>query len=167
MCGTTLVETRSIGAEQDLFLNNTQTITAAQNKQPPLVVEPQATRTPLRVSHTVVVKPEFRRSKTEVFREPGSYWEDKGWLRSGDTYVGYFGTNGRRFPGVITWHGNGLDKCFIRNPPQELWGHEHASCFCYMGDDTYAVHFSRCPQNVDGTIMSVERVLEEAIGGKS
>ncbi len=168
MSCVTLISTRSLRTNQTIPPNVAQSTMTRSVRAGHIVVEPQSGTVLRRVSQTIAVEPDRRRgSMTEVMREPTSYWEDKDWVRSGDTYAGYFGTNGTRWPGAIIWDRHGLRGCFISNPPHELWKHQHAPCFCYIGDGRYAVHFSKRPQTLDGAIMTVERILSEAVGGES
>ena len=102
-----------------------------------------------------------------VEREPSSYWQDKDWQRQGDIYYGYFGSNGRRWQGAITWGRRGFRDCQIFDPPGELWRHPHASCFYYVGDGSYAVHFNNRPRTIDAAIIAIERILSEATGRRS
>jgi len=126
-------------------------------------IEAESTRSSVTSSKTIVA-PQTRRRTARVRRDPTTYWQDKGWIKSRDTYNGFFSVNGQRWPGVIKWHKLGLRDCHISNPPAGLWEHLHASCFSHIGKGKYSVHFTRQPQTVDAAIVTVERILAEATG---
>jgi len=109
----------------------------------------------------IPVEPGGRRSVVEISRAK-TLWEDRGWSRSGNTYVGSFVADGWKSPGEIIWSRNELAGCFISNPPPGLWRHAHRVCFSPVGDARYAVHFKLVPENVDSTITTVEQILREA-----
>jgi len=135
-----------------------------QRQRDQIVVEPQLLSVPSKSLQRIVVEPTMRTDTVPVMRQPASYWEDKGWTKNRQTYTGYFGSNGYRCPGRIQWGQRGLRNCYIYSPPQELWRHPHHRCFCYLGDGKYGVHFQRTPLTVDAAIMTVEQVLNEAVG---
>lgn len=110
-----------------------------------------------------VIYPQTRPQAIMVQRRPGFYWEENDWNRSGQSYIGYFHVNEHRCPGVIVWNKYGLRDCVISNPPGELWQHPHAPCFTYAGDGEYRVHFRNRPKTVDAAILTIERILNEAV----
>jgi len=118
-------------------------------------------------SSNIIVEPQRRGRAARVPRDPTTYWQDKGWTKSGDTYTGFFSINSQRWPGVIKWHKRGLWDCHISNPPGGLWEHPHAQCFSYIGKGKYSVHFARQPKTVDAAIITVERILNEATGRRT
>jgi len=114
-------------------------------------------------SSKILVEPQRRARAARVPRDPTTYWQDKGWTKSGDIYTGFFGSNGQRWPGVIKWHKRGLRDCHITNPPGGLWEHPHAPCFSHVGKGKYSVHFARRPQTVDAAIITVEQILNQVM----
>ena len=108
-------------------------------------------------SQRIVVKPVTRAATVPVVRQPTSYWGDKGWTRSRQTYSGYFGLDGYKCRGRVEWSRDGLRSCHIYNPPQQLWKHTHRHCFSHIGNGTYAVHFQKRPQTVDAAIITIEK----------
>jgi len=118
-------------------------------------------------SSKIVIEPQRRGRIARVPRDPTTYWQDKGWTKSGYIYTGFFGSNGQRWPGVIKWHKRGLRDCHITSPPSGLWEHPHAPCFSHIGKGRYSVHFNRQPQTVDAAIITVERILNEATGRRT
>lgn len=131
-----------------------------------IVVKPQSTEIEPSNPHTMVVVSNRHTDTKEVRREASTYWEDKGWVKSGETFSGHYGTNGKRWSGAIAWNRHGFKCCLILDPPRELWKHPHARCFYYVGNRWYAVHFSTRPRTPDAAIIAVERILDEATGGR-
>ena len=162
-----LIGTRTIPNSRVSSTKATKSVATHARKAAGIVVEPRLPASSSRASCPIIVEPQWHPGIVEVTREPSFYWEDKGWQRQGDTYLGHFGTNSRRCPGIIIWDKQGLRDCYISNPPHELWKHPHAPCFCYVGDGKYSVHFSSRPQTVDAAIITVERILKEATRRRS
>ena len=136
------------------------------NKPDRTGTEPKRLYSPV-TSSNIIVEPQRRDRVARVPRDPTTYWQDKGWTKSGDIYTGFFGSNGQRWPGVIKWHKRGLRDCHITSPPSGLWEHPHAPCFSHIGKGKYSVHFNRQPQTVDAVIITVERILNEATGRRT
>ena len=133
----------------------------------PWVPEVQGVKTmPLnQKAKRIIIEPR-KRLETVKIRRTDSYWQDKSWIKKGDTYQGRFGFNGHSCPGTVIWGKRGLKDCFIAHPPRELWESEHRACFFPRGNGNYLVHFHKVPRSVDATILTVENVLNKAITGK-
>jgi hypothetical protein len=78
MCAAILVGTRSLGTKQATLFDAAQATAIVEEARTRQVVQPDAGMTLRRGSHTVVIEPDMRGSRTDVPREPGSYWEDRG-----------------------------------------------------------------------------------------
>jgi hypothetical protein len=131
--------------------------------QPQLTANRFLPETSVGNTQRTVIQPQRHTQAILVQRQPSYYWQDSDWSRSGQSYCGYFSAKGRKYPGVIDWDKHGLKYCLVSNPPGELWNHPHGSCFTYAGDGKYQVHFKRRPENVDGVILAVEKILQESL----
>jgi hypothetical protein len=98
-----------------------------------------------------------------VQRRQIPYWQERGWTRQGNQYRGTYQTAYGAFTGWIEQRlGNHID-FFLHNPPPALQRHSHWSCFQDRGDNWYAVHMSRRPADVSSGIITIERLLTEAL----
>ncbi len=89
------------------------------------------------------------------------YWEERGWSRSRDQFTGRYLAAGRAFEGRVDG-----EVFMIRRPPNELRRHEHWPCFHYRGEGWYSIHFTAPPRDVGSGLMSIERILSEALAGR-
>jgi hypothetical protein len=119
------------------------------------------------VSHTIldilsrVVR--GRNSVEKVQRQQIPYWQESGWTRRGNQYRGAYQTPYGAFRGTIQDRGAGKFEFFMYDPPAALRSHSHWSCFQDQGSGWYAVHMGRRPADVSSGIMTIERLVIEAL----
>jgi hypothetical protein len=144
-----------------------QATTPAPQTRSRQVVSPQCIVTPARtassnVKERILVEPTGRQPRMQVSRDSSPYWQDAGWVKSGDHYEGNFLANNKTYQGTIVWdQSHGLRGCFVRYPPTGLWSHPHGPCFSHTGGGLYSVHFNTKPRDVDGAIIQVQNILAE------
>jgi hypothetical protein len=93
------------------------------------------------------------------------YWQDRGWVKRGDEYRGYFMTDFGRWRGRLEKYRNEFE-AFICKPPDFLMKSSHKQCFLYENDGWYDIHFPEVPSDPDSAILAVERVIHEAFKEK-
>lgn len=98
-----------------------------------------------------------------VIRHEIPYWEARGWVRSGSRYTGNYQTPYGAFQGHCEQRGPGFFRFFIEHPPPELSRHHHWVCFRQRSRHRYEIHLARQPADVSSGIMTVERLLTEAL----
>ena len=92
-----------------------------------------------------------------------NYWEEQGWKLEGYRLRGYYRTYRGSFRGMIKLFDSGEHQFFIYSPPNQIRYHSHWVCFMYRGTGWYWVHFAVEPANVDAGILSVEKIIREAM----
>jgi hypothetical protein len=97
-----------------------------------------------------------------VQRRQVPYWQERGWIRNGNTYVGSYQTQYGAFRGEITQHGADDLEFFLYMPSEEIRSHSHWACFQHRGNDWYLVHMGRRPKDVGSGILAIERLITEA-----
>ena len=98
----------------------------------------------------------------KVQRQQTPYWQLQGWTRSGDQYFGNYQTPYGAFQGLAEQRGRNYFRFYIFNPPTELQGHSHWSCFVNKGSNRYEVHMGKQPSDISSGIMTIERLISEA-----
>ncbi|MGQ9595129.1 MAG: hypothetical protein ACUVXH_11460 [Anaerolineae bacterium] len=107
------------------------------------------------------------RQPKPVQRQLLPLYQEKGWHKDGHTYRGFYRACGRKYAGEIHERYRGLYQVYIHNPPvQQLKHHPHGPCFLPQGDGRFKVHLDHTPEDVDHVIVSVETILQEALGGR-
>ena len=104
----------------------------------------------------------FKRRIT-VKRDAQSYITELGWeLTSGSNpgWQGYYRSRYGSYLGYII--PSTPPKFYIHNPPQELRGHSHWTCFQPVNDGWYFVHFYRVPKEWDSAILKIEGIINES-----
>ena len=91
------------------------------------------------------------------------YWEEQGWKLRGQVLEGYYRTHYGSFKGRIELFRSGEHLFYIDNPPSQLQSHPHWVCFTHRGGRRYWIHFSLKPENVDAGIITIEKILCQAI----
>ena len=91
------------------------------------------------------------------------YWQEQGWRLNGYVMAGYYRTFYRSFRGRIELFDSGDHQYFVHDPPRQLRQHPHWSCFVSRGNGLYWVHFSLKPRNVDTGIITIEKILCQAL----
>lgn len=99
----------------------------------------------------------------KVERRVIPYWQERGWTRDGNRYTGSYRTVHGSFYGYADENSRGHFRFFVFQPPQQMERHSHWACFQNRGDGWYEVHMSRQPRDVSSGIMSIERILHEAL----
>lgn len=99
----------------------------------------------------------------KVERRVIPYWQERGWTQDGNRYTGSYRTGRGSFFGYADEQSRGHFRFFIFQPPREMEGHSHWTCFQNRGDGWFEVHMARMPRDVSSGIMSIERILHEAL----
>jgi len=93
---------------------------------------------------------------------PLALWEKLGWRKKGNEYRGFYRTRFGSYPGRIV-EGRARDfKFYIKDPPAALKVHPKWQCFKYCGKGNFWVHQSQPAKDVDGGIIEIQRIVEEA-----
>jgi hypothetical protein len=96
-------------------------------------------------------------------RVPRAYWQERGWRRDGEVYVGSYQVNGTGFAGLARKNatGTGFD-FYIKDPPLPV---KRSPCFHERGEDWYWVHWHNetAPLTVCSGLMGIERKLAELL----
>ena len=101
-----------------------------------------------------------------VKRQETPLWQERGWTRTGDTYTGNYQTSYGAFAGRIEAHEGWFAsymRFYIDNPPQEVFASPHRACFQPAGNGRFVVHMSTMPKDVSSGIITIERLVTEAI----
>jgi hypothetical protein len=104
-----------------------------------------------------------RSSAERVQRRQIPYWQESGWERQGNQYQGNYQTPYGAIAGWIEERGGNNINFFMFNPPAALRSHSHWTCFQDRGENWYSVHMSRRPADVSSGILTIERLLTEAL----
>jgi len=99
---------------------------------------------------------------TQVERRPLAYWQERGWIHSGNRYTGSYQTPYGAFQGWIEEQRSGHAEFYLYNPSNEIRSHSHWTCFQHRGSDWYLVHMAKQPKDVSSGIMTIERLIKEA-----
>ena len=102
-------------------------------------------------------------AQTEVVRRREiPYWQERGWVRSGNVYLGNYQTRYGAFAGLIEdRYGDNLN-FYMFDPPQEVRAGSHWACFQPRGRKGFLVHMARRPADVGSGIMTIERLITES-----
>ena len=96
-----------------------------------------------------------------VVRRERPYWQERGWVRHGDTYEGAYQTPRGSFRGLIEVRGAGYVQFYLRDVPPALPQSSHWACFQPRGDKGFLVHMSTRPTDISSGILTIERLLTE------
>jgi hypothetical protein len=107
-----------------------------------------------------VVHPHIQIGRVE--RQEIPYWQQQGWSRDGNQYVGSYQTAYGAFYGTIEDRSGRNFNFLIYDPPKQIRQHSHWSCFQDRGKNWYLVHMSRKPADLSSGILTIERLLTEA-----
>jgi hypothetical protein len=97
-----------------------------------------------------------------VQRRQIPYWQERGWVRQGDTYNGSYQTPYAAFWGQIEQRRGGHIDFLLYQPSGEIRRHSHWVCFQHRGNDWYLVHMAKEPQDVGSGLLTIERLITEA-----
>ena len=107
---------------------------------------------------------------------PRFAWDEKRWrkIREGATthYLGPYRVFHRRagqwreFDGRILEDVSGI-KAYVADPPKEIKLHPKGPCFQLVKAPWFRVHWRKQPPNIDGALLYVERILDEALNSRS
>ena len=93
-------------------------------------------------------------------------WQERGWIQNGTTYTGNYQTQYGVFQGRIEaregWFSSRF-RFYIDNPPQQVFRSAHKLCFQPVGNGRFQVHMSTMPKDASSGILTIERLLTEAI----
>jgi len=101
----------------------------------------------------------------KVERRVIPYWQERGWMHADTRYTDSYPTIPGSCLGYADEPHRGYFRFFVYQPPQAMQRHSHWTCFQNRGDGWYEVHMSRQPRDVSSGIMSIERILHEALEG--
>jgi hypothetical protein len=102
-----------------------------------------------------------------IRRRERAYWQERGWIRQGDTYVGSYQTPFGAFRGTIDDNGYGQARFYLLDVPRVLRGSPHWRCFQPRGDRGFHVHMGIRPADMSSGILAIERLLTEAFEGRT
>ena len=97
-----------------------------------------------------------------VERRQIPYWQERGWVRQGNSYRGNYQTSHAAFVGHIVTHAGGHLEFFLYSPSDEIRIHSHWTCFVDRRDGWYLVHMARQPRDVGSGILAIEHLINEA-----
>jgi len=97
-----------------------------------------------------------------VSRDTRSYWEQRGWTRSGFKYEGYYRTPFGSWKGKAEVSFSGRVELFIHKPPEALENHSHWACFRGQWGGWYFIHTNEPIADLSSGILAVEKILLEA-----
>jgi hypothetical protein len=106
-----------------------------------------------------------KQAPEKVNRQQIPYWQESGWTHRGNNYQGAYQTPFGAFRGSIEDRGAGNFQFLIFDPPNAMRKHSHWSCFQNLGKGWYLIHMGRRPADISSGIMTIERLLTEAIEG--
>lgn len=98
----------------------------------------------------------------QVQRRVMPYWQERGWIQSGNSYRGTYQTEFGAFLGRAEQRGSQFFRFYIQDPPSAVLGGAHAACFIDQGGGRYEVHMGRMPGDVSSGIITLERLLRES-----
>jgi hypothetical protein len=98
----------------------------------------------------------------KVERRQIPYWQERGWVRQGETYQGSYQTKYIALWGQIWEHRGGRRDFLLYAPTEPIRHHGHWVCFQHRGNDWYLVHMGRPPRDVSSGILTIERLITEA-----
>lgn len=102
------------------------------------------------------------RPRHAVARQIRTLLEERGWVRRGGSYFGYYRTPSAAFPGRIVLRPGQPPTYYLVDPPASLFAGPHAPCFKAKGGGSYEVHFARRGPALDDGLLAVEGVLRDA-----
>jgi hypothetical protein len=94
------------------------------------------------------------------------YWQEQGWKQDGRSYRGTYKTAYGSFGGRIDQVRPGNFRLYMFDPPPQLRGHAHWTCFQRQGDGSFRIHMARMPADASSGILAIERLLTEAFEGR-
>ena len=97
-----------------------------------------------------------------VQRQQVPYWQERGWIRQGQTYTGSYQTQYVAFSGEIREYGRSETEFFLYKPSDEIRRCSHWPCFQHRGNDWYLLHMATRPKDVSSGILTIERLITEA-----
>ncbi len=102
------------------------------------------------------------RPVTRIERHARLY-EEKGWRQAGTDLRGQYRTRYGSFEGRVDNYMGKYPNFIIIRPPEALLNGPHSPCFQERAKNTYRIHWSREPENVDAGILKIEHELTEAL----
>jgi len=102
-----------------------------------------------------------------IARRERAYWQERGWSREGDTYVGSYQTPYGAFRGSVEDNGWGRLRFYLLDVPRALRDSPHWQCFQPRGRKGFHVHMGTRPADVSSGILAIERLLTDAFENRS
>jgi len=100
-----------------------------------------------------------------IRRQERPYWATC-WHKQGNEYTGTYQTPYGAFMGFIRQRSSTELDFYLYKPPEALQEHSHWSCFQqHTEDGWYFVHMAERPRDVSAGILTIERLLSEALEG--
>lgn len=97
-----------------------------------------------------------------VERREVPYWQERGWTRNGNRYVGAYQTQYGAFRGEIIEHRRSDIDFFLYQPSDAIRQHSHWACFQERQNGWFLIHMGRRPKDVSSGILTIERLVAEA-----
>lgn len=105
----------------------------------------------------------LRSPETPIRRREMPYWQERGWRQAGGMFTGAYQTPHGSFLGQIEDQGRNYFRFYIVDPPEALRRTSHWACFLPRGNNRYQVHMSRRPNDISSGIMTIERLITNAV----
>ena len=116
--------------------------------------------TPEAIRRPIAIRPQT--SVEHIRRREEPYWQERGWMRQGNTYSGTYQTPYGSFLGLVEDRGWGDLRFYLEEPPRALRDSSHWACFQPRGAKGYHVHMARRPADVSSGILAIERLIAES-----
>ena len=97
-----------------------------------------------------------------IRRQQIPYWEERGWTRQGNVYIGTYQTPYGAFCGEVHVRGSRMFEFFLYEPSKEIRSHSHWVCFQIRANGWYLVHMGKAPHDVSSGILRIERLITES-----
>ena len=117
---------------------------------------------PARLTH--IWPPRLARgpAPTRFRRLERPYWQERGWVRSGNVYTGTYQTPYGSFLGSVEDRGWNRYRFYLIDPPRALRQSTHWACFQPRGRKGFFVHMAERPADLSSGILAIERLITEA-----
>jgi hypothetical protein len=98
-----------------------------------------------------------------IVRREIPYWRERGWVRHGHIYTGSYQTPYGAFRGHVERQPAGDFRFYLRDIPPALTWSSHWPCFQPRGVNGFLVHMAHKPMDMSSGILTIERLLVEAL----
>lgn len=103
------------------------------------------------------------RTYVRVRRDLRPVYQERGWKEHKGFLVGFYRTRNGAFKGVIEKPFSKNPTYYIETPPERLLNGEHSACFTETSKNTFRIHWSKKPADVNVGILRMETTIVEAM----